>query len=270
MVFNRIGYKQYRCQSTDTKLTPTDGAGSTLVVEDRELTLKWTGLFWRPIFAQSPSKGVNFGRVNPTMTTLGSGGLSDLLLIGTVPSIVFMGSQGSKQMAQYLPLSAPGQRGWKAVSNNPTTVRQLNPYLSCKIRVGTTIDVMRFYVGWMSTNVTIGSTDTPLANLHGLLVGYRDQDSFYQIFHNGGLASEPAPISTGTSKAISSSRTIEIIADDATPKFSVSVNGGALVNVTTDIPATTQELYFHFIWELVSGTTTHSIYHIGTEFFDGL
>jgi hypothetical protein len=270
MAFNRVAYKQYRCNYADTKLTPTDGIGSTLFMEDRDLYLRWTGLFWRPIVVQSPTKGCRHGAIYPNPTTYGEDAMADLTVIGTAPTIVYIGSGGSKQMAHYLPMTTPQQRGWKAGTGNPTTNRALNPYVTSRIRIGAAIDVMRFYFGWTSSPNTIGSTDTPLANLSGLLVGYRDQDANYQIFHNSGLASEPAPIATTSTKTLSTTRIIEILADDLTPKFSVSIGGAALQNVTTDIPASTTDLYFHFVEELVSGTAAHSIYHMGTEFFDGL
>lgn len=270
MAFNRVAYKQYRCNYADVKLTPTDGTGSTLFMEDRDMYFRWTGLFWRPILVQSPTKGCRHGAIYPNPVTIGENALADLTFIGAAPSIVYMGSGGSKQMSHYLPMSSPQQRGWKAGTNNNTTVRALNPYISTRIRIGATIDVMRFYFGWTNSPNTIASSDTPLANLQGLLVGYRDQDTNYQIFHNSGLASEPAPIATTSTKTLSTTRIIEIIADDATPKFSVSIGGAAFQNVTTDIPTSTDYLYFHFIEELISGTTAHSIYHMGTEFFDGL
>jgi hypothetical protein len=270
MTFNRIAYKQYRCQAADVKLTPTDGAGSILIIEDRDLMLRWTGLIWRPILSQSPSRGIKHGIIIPNLTTFGFDALADLVLIGTGPVVVYDPTGTPKQLANYSASSVAGQKGWRMGSNNPTTLRTLNPYLSSRVRPGSDVTVMRFYMGWTSSATTLPMSDTPLNNLHGLLVGFRAADTNYMIFHNGGLASEPAPIATASTKTASQARTIEIIADDATPKFSVSINGATLVNATTDIPATTQELYFHFVWELISGTAAHAMYHLGTEFFDGL
>lgn len=108
--------------------------------------------------------------------------------------------------------------------------------------------VSRLYFGFTSATA-LPTSDTPLATGdHGVIVGFKSTATNYEIYHNDGATSVTTDtVSTGIAKD-TSYHTIEIN----------WVGGGSSINVvfdgvsqaiSTDLPATTQNLFFNCVFQ---------------------
>lgn len=108
----------------------------------------------------------------------------------------------------------------------------------------------RFYFGFTSAS-TLPITDTPLANTdHGIIVGFSSADTTYQIYRNDGATSVTKTAVTGNISKDTNFHTIEIIWI-AAGNISVVFDGVPQI-ISTDLPATTANLFFNAVVQTVA------------------
>jgi len=111
----------------------------------------------------------------------------------------------------------------------------------------------RFYFG-VSSNSAIGTTAPLAATDHGCIVGFSDTtpgNTNWSIFHNDGATSVTVDNVSGPIAKDTNMHTIEI---NWAASGNITVMFDAVTQViTTDLPATTANLFFHFC--VMTGTT---------------
>lgn len=125
-------------------------------------------------------------------------------------------------------------------------------------------DVARFYFGFTSATA-LPISDAPLAvSDHGIIVGFNSTDTTYQIYHNDGATSVTKTAITGSVSRDTAFHTIEI-SWTASGNITVTFDGTAQT-VSTDLPATTQNLFFNAVVQNVTGAArTHTIKGVWVE-----
>lgn len=124
--------------------------------------------------------------------------------------------------------------------------------------------VSRLYFGVSSANA-IPITDTPVANADSaIIVGFNSTDTNYQIRHNDGSGAATVTAITGPIAKNTSFHTI-IIEWTAAGNVVVTFDGTAQT-ISTDLPATTTNLFFHCTAQNATGAIrTHSIKGVWIE-----
>lgn len=123
--------------------------------------------------------------------------------------------------------------------------------------------VARLYFG-VSSNAAPNISDT-IANGDSLvLVGFKAADASYSIYHNDGTGAHATDVITGTIAKNTSFHTIEI---EWTAGGNVVVTfDGTAQTISTDLPATTTNLYFHLLAQnATAAIRTHSIKGVWVE-----
>jgi hypothetical protein len=144
-----------------------------------------------------------------------------------------------------------------AVKTNDTyTCRAFNPTFKCKFRLPS-VSSVRMDLGFISDMTFDPKNSDWLANESGAALsfgtGRGNQTSFYLSTNNGSAASNfSGPIATATANTVYS---IEIVFDNAASKVKYSWNGGAFVDVTTQVPAATILLGVAFGVQTTTGST---------------
>jgi len=115
----------------------------------------------------------------------------------------------------------------------------------CKFRLGANSSTnTRLYIGVHSTANTNLTTDDPLLNVSGILLGLRAADTNWQIAYNEGTGSTNFLDTTVARNA--TINTIELVAPTAGTSWQWSLNGSALSNTGltgAQLPAATTTLY---------------------------
>lgn len=140
-------------------------------------------------------------------------------------------------------------------SNSTTQVisrRAWNPYIKFKVKPSTTTN-SRLYIGF-SANNTLPASDTILGTGEaGFLVGFSTTTSNFSIFHNDATGSMvTANIGSGIAKD-TSWRTYEI--EMGSSDIKVRLDGSNETTISSDIPATTTDLYFNVVLELAAASS---------------
>lgn len=137
------------------------------------------------------------------------------------------------------------------VTANTVTRRSYAPILNFRFKHGDTANG-RLWMGYSSDQVMQlnAGADSPLDDISGLLFGYSDSHSTYQITYNSGAASATF-ISLGTTKN-TSIHDLQLEFDNTTNKVKVTFDG----NVTTpagssNTPALSTPLFVHFNTESI-------------------
>jgi len=134
-----------------------------------------------------------------------------------------------------------------AVSGNNGGLRQTtqffrrdwSSYMIGRLKANSTSNV-RLFIGWSSDNAEIAGED-PLNAFEGCGVGKRSADANWQVIRNNGVG---ATVFVDTGIPFSTSFfTIEMQADGT--NFRCRIDGTEQTAQTTELPATTTNLYFH-------------------------
>lgn len=125
-------------------------------------------------------------------------------------------------------------------------------------------NVARFYFGFTSAT-SLPISDSPLGTSdHGIIVGFNSTDTTYKIYHNDGATSVTVDDVTGTPAISTGFHTIEI-SWTASGNIVVTFDGTAQT-ISTDLPATTANLYFNAVAQNVTGAArTHTIKGVWVE-----
>ena len=150
--------------------------------------------------------------------------------------------------------SASGDiNGYKSTSTTQVISRRAwNPYVKFKVKPSTTTN-SRVYIGW-SVNNTLPASDTPLGSTEeGFIVGFHTGSTNFSIFHNDNVSTMVTEnIGSGIAKD-TAWRTYEI--EMSSSNVVVRLDGANQTTVTTDIPATTTDLYFNCVLELAAASS---------------
>lgn len=152
-------------------------------------------------------------------------------------------------------------------NSNATARRDYNPVLLCKFKLVHATGV-RAFIGYSSSTSAVSSVSDPLNALSGVGLWLDTGVSAnWKIRHNAGSGAS-TDVNT-TIPADTSVHTLKIIADTATPKFTIMVDNGSYVastNVTTPIPAATTALQWYCWIESRDGASkTYNIYYAEQE-----
>jgi len=172
-----------------------------------------------------------------------------------------------------------GEGQYKALNtggtpNSPTgfvwldfiTRRSYNPRLTIRFRLDKSTN-NRLAMGFTNNITTLPTSDTLLTNSDtGILVGFRPADVNYTVFLNNGTGTMLADGSSGVAKDTSWHKAV-IQANDATPSFTVTIDGGTPIvyGSTQPIPASTTPLAPMVIAE---STQTNQPFNVHVNWMD--
>ncbi len=126
--------------------------------------------------------------------------------------------------------------GWE--NGSLLYARAHNCYMKAKFKTSRT-DIRQFF-GFINTGATMVGDD-PLLTREGVIVGKVTTNPNWQIMSNDGTGST-VYTNTGVAVETANPHTVEIFADATNNKFRWSFDGGALADLTTNIPAATTAL----------------------------
>jgi hypothetical protein len=141
------------------------------------------------------------------------------------------------------------------VTANTVTRRSYAPVLNFRFKHGDTSNG-RLWMGFNSDQVMQlnAGGDSPLDGISGLLFGYSDSHSTYQITYNGGAGSATF-ISLGTAKN-TSVHDLQLEFDNTTNKVKVTFDGAVTTpGSSANTPATTTPLFVHFNTEAIGSNS---------------
>lgn len=152
-------------------------------------------------------------------------------------------------------------------NSNATARRDFNPILLCKFKL-LQITATRAFIGWTSNTSAVTSVSDPLNALTGIGLWLDTAVSpNWKIKHNAGTGAS-TEVNTGVA-ADTSVHTLKIIADNATPRFTIMADNGSYItstNVTTPIPAaTTALLWYSWIEATAAASKTYHVYYAEQE-----
>ncbi len=129
--------------------------------------------------------------------------------------------------------------------------REHNFDITIKFRVPATLD-RRFWAGVFTADPS--GADNPIAEHIALRLSTSATNVNFVLSHADGVTQAETQLAL----ADTAIHTIRILADESNSKFQYSFDGGALVDVTTNIPASTTDLdIFSEIFALAGGTLPH-------------
>ena len=170
--------------------------------------------------------------------------------VGTINDHFNSGTDG--RYAQFQSGAVSGnQAGQRGNSANIAVCRALQPRFLCKFRIPV-LTAMRLFIGFHSSLSAFLTGTDPINAAEGIFLCYRsDVDTNFQIAHNDSsgatvFADTTIPPNTSTIN------TLEIKAPSGDTKFQWSLNGSALADITTDIPASTTPLYPQVVIETIA------------------
>ena len=134
-----------------------------------------------------------------------------------------------------------------------------------RIKIDSTTSA-RFYVGLVGVNA-LPISDTPMASaVPGVMVGWSSSDTNWTIYHNDASGSVVKDNITGPIAKNAVYHTIEIYWNASATSIYVSFDG-VLQTITSDIPATTDNLWFNAVGQTTTTTArTCSIHGIWVDF----
>jgi hypothetical protein len=184
--------------------------------------------------------GAWFCNASTATTGTASGLLSTNVAAITAPTIT--NSSTDKKYARYDTTTTisttAGLRG-TAVQG----MRAWNVVFRCKFRVTIGTGAPRVWIGLWSDVGGAPTGEDAMNARSAVIFGKRAADTNWQVGRNdsAGVTVYTDFLNGGTGSAIAIDgnwHTVEVLAVDATPKFSVSLDGGAYHDFTTEIPAT--------------------------------
>jgi len=194
----------------------------------------WIEKYLVPSHNTTQSYGALYGH---NSGSAGEGLLSQLTIAGTP---INSGDYTNGRWVRYTSAGTAGDNaGWR-YTGTPYTYRGWNPSYFVKMRTDNTA-ASRGWFGWMSTS-TEPTGDDFLNALSGVALGWLAGDTNWQIITNDGTG-VTSYASTGVAIATNTIYTLEIRAEDTTPRFGYSINGATMAFVTSNLPAQTTALY---------------------------
>ena len=239
---------------------------------DTDTFAEWysDGTKWIPraLMAFPSKKKTGRWQGNSVASSAGEGILNPLSVFPTSPQTSLFDADG-KGGTFDTTVTASTQAGLR--SGLAATRRDYNPRLKFKFKLNSTAGI-RLFAGWGGSSAPTG--DTPLNALNGVLFGITVMDNTtgpgstvgWQIHHNDGgatAATDNLSISADTVY-----HEVEIVAINSSSKFTVQLDNGTPVDVTTDIPAATTTIYpMILIQNDASGASgkTFGIYYVELE-----
>jgi hypothetical protein len=194
------------------------------------------------------SGGYKYGLFNGTFgSTEGYGGyglLSGNLTAGTNPTLYIDTTSGLQGISYAMTAVPPSKYGFE--TNNVRSIGKLNPDLEVCFQLDEAGDTTgsRCWIGFANDMAENMYYDNYLDADIGVFLHKSSTENFFKIAYNDGDATAHY---TGSVLASDSNvHTVRLTSDQSVPKWSYSIDGAAAVDITTNIPATTDPLGITF------------------------
>jgi hypothetical protein len=224
--------------STDTK--PASPVGYQFYENDKgDIHFSDGTYWWLTSLGALSNKRIGIGP-NGAAVSAGTGMFSSLTQ-ATGHANTFNGVDSTNgRYFQAITGSTSGTKGGYRFALANFTMRIWNP--RTRVRFSTiSPTISRAYIGIGTPNVE-PTGDDPLNAQSGVLFGMITTNANYVIMHNDGTGATVID-DTGVPKD-TTVREIKIVADNASSRFSWSLNAGPYTHITTEIPASTTSLTF--------------------------
>lgn len=241
MTVVNVGNGEYFGVAADTKPT-TVSAGSRFFETDTCDRFISDGTFWWLHGYPSPFSNRKTGSyLSGTSALVGTGLLSQVVAsTGAGSQLVGIDTTNGRSF-NAISGAVSGNKGGLRV-NSPLFVRQFNPRIRMRFKLGTTVNE-NVYFGFVGGSpAELSGADPFGAGVPGVVFGINTGNATNFVVMHNDTAGSTVIDDSGTAFDSTTIHTVNLVADNANTRFAWNLDGGTYHFITTDIPSATNSL----------------------------